>query len=130
MHASKVVQQAVYNAITTAEPTLDVYDEVPAGSALPYVVIGECSESRADVTTHLRTARDVNCMIHIWSQYAGMSEAKAIGLQIVEALDRGSLTVSGWTHVQTLFEFSQYFQDRDPSIRHGILRFMVKVQEG
>lgn len=125
------IQTAVYTRLngdaTLATLVKGVFDEVPEGTLKPYVVVGEAYET-AD-NSHDRKGRRTVITVHVWSDQQGFSQTNTISNRIVDLLDHTPLTVSGWTHVATRFEFKQSLRDPDPNVRHAPIRFVVTVEE-
>lgn len=126
------IQTAVYTLLA-ADATLTttlgagVYDEVPETASYPYVVVGEAYETPDNA--HDRYGRRTSITLHVWSDHDGFSQAATIGSRVVELLDHTPLTVSGWAHIVTRFEFSQTLRDPDPNLRHMPIRFVVVTEE-
>jgi hypothetical protein len=97
-----------------------IYDgEAPQETDLPYVVVGESTESRVGVLG--RYGFDDSIMLHIWSGYAGRKEALDILSQIELAL-RPTLTLSGHTSVSLRLEFVTTLVE-DDGVRHVPARY-------
>lgn len=127
-----LLQQAVYgrlNASTALTSTLGaaVYDHVPAGARMPYVVVGETTAVARD--TMGRTGRDVTMQIHVWSEYPGRKQIAEIQARVDTLLDRWAPGVSGWYGTQMLLEYSETMRDPDGVTRHGVQRFRVHVHK-
>lgn len=125
------IQTAVY-ALLSGDATLSglvtgVFDEVPEGTAYPYVVVGEAFETPDN--SHDRHGRRTTETIHVWSDHQGFSEAVEIADRVVELLDHQTLAVSGFHHVTTRFDFMQTLRDPDLDIRHVPVRFVVVTEE-
>jgi len=126
------IQTAIYgvlNGDSTLTSTLGagVYDEVPEDASYPYVVVGEAYETPDNA--HDRYGRDTMVTIHTWSEQDGFKEALTVGNRVVELLDHTSLTITGWHHVATRYEFSQTLRDPNPNLRHVATRFRVVTEE-
>jgi len=104
-----------------------VFDEVPEDTLKPYVVIGEAYETPDN--SHDRKGRRTVVTVHVWSDQQGFKEAVEIADRIVDLLDHPSLTVAGWSHIATRFDFMQTLRDPDLDIRHVPIRFAVTVEE-
>jgi len=104
-----------------------VFDEVPEGTSRPYVVVGEAYET-AD-NSHDRKGRRTVITVHVWSDQQGFKEAVEIADRIVDLLDHTPLTVTGWTHIATRFDFMQTLRDPDLDIRHVPIRFTATTEE-
>ena len=127
------LQQAVFTALSgdSAVQALvgnpaRVYDHVPQDTTFPYVAMGEVAA--ADWDTKSEDGMDQTFMVHTWSRYRGMSEAKRIMGAVVDALDKVALSVTGHDLVQLRFEFSDTFLDEDGLTRHGVQRFRALTE--
>lgn len=124
------LQQAMYTRLsgdTELVTTLGaaVYDHVPDGAPMPYVVIGDVTEAPND--TMGVTGRDLTVVVHVWSQYQGMKQVKQIADRVDDLLDRWSPTVTGWSAVQMQQEFFETFMDPDGVTRHGVQRYRIHI---
>lgn len=125
------VQVAVYETLTD-DPTLmglitGVFDEVPEGQPLPYVVIGEAVEQPDN--HHGGFGRETVETLHIWSGHRGFSEAQTIAARAIALLDHQALDVTGQHHIATRYEFAQTLTDPDPHLRHLVLRFRIVTEQ-
>jgi len=125
------VQAAIYDVLSDDATLMGlvsgVFDEVPEGTAYPYVVIGEALEIPDD--SHDRDGRETVETIHIWSEYRGFSQLGTISGRVVALLDGQPLDVDGWHHVATRYEFGQTLRDPNPHLRHTVLRFRVVTEQ-
>ena len=127
------VQQALYVKLTgdaalTALIT-GVYDFVPEDVAFPYLVIGEAIETPDN--SHDRYGWQTVVTLHVWTRSRGHAKGLGIGKRITQLLDHQPLTVTGFDHVASRFEFSQPLTDPEPpgDIRHLILRYRVVTEQ-
>lgn len=127
------LQQAIYSALTgasavTALVSTRIYDHIPQDSVLPYLVIGDATTLPADTKTTDGAEHTVT--IHAWDDvHRGSKTIKQIMDAVVGALDHVTLTVTGFTFVQSNLEFSNTFTDADGLTRHGVQRFRVLLCE-
>lgn len=121
------IQAAIYTALTGESGMADVYDEVPETADYPYIVIGEAFTTPDN--SHDRKAWRTVVTLHVWSDQQGFSEANGIAADIDAVLDHTSLTVTGYTHIATRFDFSQTLRDPDPKLRHIPIRYVVETEE-
>lgn len=132
MSFETAAQQAIFTALN-GNVSATVYDDAPAlpsGMPLenfPYVVIGDDTATPWDTDDTL--GAEMTISLHIWSRAAGMKEAKDIAGEIYALLHRAALTVTGYTAIDCLYEFSQFMRDPDGETRHGVLRYRVTMQE-
>ena len=127
------VQTALYGLLTgdTELTSLitGVYDFVPEDAVYPYVVLGEAVETPDN--RHSGRGWQTVQTLHVWSQYRGHAEALAIGARIFVLLDHQPLTIPGYHHVATRYEFGQTLTDPEPpgDIRHLVLRYRVVTEQ-
>lgn len=124
------LQQAIY-ARLAADSALDalttgIFDEVPAGAATPYVVIGEVTEDLSEA--HDRSGINATVTLHIWSKYRGYYEAAQILREVDRLLHRIGLAVPGFTNVSIAQEQHQFMRDPDPDYRHVMVRYRVWLE--
>ena len=125
-------QTAIYNRLNGAI-SATIYDDVPIqpdgqpNANWPYVVVGDTTAAPWD--TDDRTGASMTVTLHIWSRYAGMSEAKSIAGQIYDRLHRHALAVTGMHTVDCLYEFSTFMRDSDGETRHGVVRYRLTMQD-
>ena len=98
-----------------------VFDDVPAGTAYPYIRIGE--ETVVDNATKTLDSNEHTITIHCWSQYAGMKEIKLLMQQVYTILHDSSLSVSGANLINLRHEFETTLLEGDGITRHGVMRF-------
>ncbi|CAB4176547.1 Tail completion protein [uncultured Caudovirales phage] len=115
------------DATFTASVGTRVYDRVPPDAVMPYVTIGESTAVPFDVKD--KTGMDQTLTLHVWSGYQGRKQVKDIGAAIYGVLNRGTLSISGHTFVDCLFEFGDSFEDADGLARHGVYRYRVTTQQ-
>lgn len=116
------LQAAVYTRLTTLG--YPVYDAVPEQSTYPYIVIGD--DFATDWGTKSFPGWSVLVTIHIWSDYNGWQETKAIMDAAEQALCVDEFVLQNHTIAVLLPESAQVL--RDPSgLRHGVLRLRVKI---
>jgi hypothetical protein len=126
---SDAVQAALYTLLS-GDPTLaalvvGVYEEVPEGSAYPYVQLGEFTETKDAVFE--RDGRMVLATLHVWSQYAGQQECWTIAGRIGDLIDETTPTVSGATVESCEVEQAQVLRDPDGRTRHGVIQLRISL---
>ena len=128
---SKQTQIAIFNILNN-DSTLDtlvgnnrIYDEVPQGSAYPYIEIGD--ETTIDGGVKDKDGQEFTQTIHIWSRYRGSKEVKEIAERIYTLLHNVGISVSGASFANSRNEFFTILLDDDGLTRHGIMRFRVVV---
>ena len=128
--AAFAVQTAIHARLTgdaTLMATLDaVHDQVPENAAFPYLTIGE--DTASDFGTKTEQGQSLTLSLHAWSRAHGRRQVKDILARVHALLHEQALTVAGFTHVMTRFEFTQTFRDPDGLTQHGVARYRVVVQ--
>lgn len=104
-----------------------VFDEVTEGTAMPYVEIGEATETPDN--THDKYGRESVHTWHVWSDEQGFSEALEIANRLVQLFDQQTLTVDNHTAIAVRFEFLQTLRDPNPDLRHVPVRFRVTTEQ-
>ncbi|MEU9777142.1 DUF3168 domain-containing protein [Streptomyces sp. NPDC047968] len=124
------IQRALYERLTAEAGSLvtGVYDYVPETADYPYVTVGEAIETPDNA--HDRYGWETVATLHVWTRHRGHSQGLAIGARITELLDHQPLTLPGYAHVATRFEFSQTLTDPEPpgDIRHLVLRYRIVTE--
>jgi len=129
--AQWVIQEAVYaalnNSVTLSALISDVYDDVPATAAFPYVVIGESTAIMWDTKSTLGVESTVT--VHTWSRYRGRKETKLIQQAIYDILHNQELSITGYNSVYCFLDFEENFLDEDGLTRHGVSRYRLVTSE-
>ncbi len=104
---------------------VSVYDYLPENVPYPFIVIGEATEVPANA--HDRHGWETVPTLHVWDQYRGFKRVLQIGGRLTALLDHQPLTVPGYDHIVTRFEFGQPLTDPEPpgDIRHLVQRYRV-----
>jgi len=138
MIAEFELQTAIYTALTgntalMAIVTGGVHDHVPQSDdgeplkGYPYLVIGD--ETVFASNTDDSSESEHNIQIDVWSRYRGRKEIKQIMSAVHTVLHRTELTVENATFVHTEFDDIDIFLEPDGLTRHGVMQFMVKLDE-
>lgn len=94
---------------------------------MPYIVIGETTETNADI--HNRSGRDVTITIHIHSDYLGTKQTKTIMGKIADVLSEASLSSEDdWAFVKISYAFGEVIKE-GPRMFHGVMRFDVQCHK-
>ena len=102
-----------------------VFDEVPEGTATPYVTLGY--GTAIDYGTKDTDGGSYTVTFHVWSEYRGSKECKQIMDRIHTLLHNHSLSVTGFNLINLRFEFSEILRDPDGITRHGVMRFRAVI---
>ena len=130
--ASWSLQQSIFatlaadSAITTLLGADRIYDDVPQGSPLPYLTLGQStvrdwSTGTDDGNEHLLT-------LHVWSDARGKKQASEIAAAVRTALHDQPLTLVGHRLVNLRHEFSEARRDPDGSTIHATVRFRAVTE--
>ena len=128
------LQKAIYSRLNGGSITDEndqaitgVFDDVPEGTAYPYVVMG--AETATNIGLKDKDMHEYTQTIHVWSQYRGLRDVKEIMEQIYTLLNDYSITVSGASAITLRHEFQTVLLEDDGITRHGIMRFRVVVSD-
>lgn len=125
------LQKAIFTTLTNATISgasisdVPVYDDVPEGTAAPYIQMGE--DTAINNGTKTIDAVEHTLTIHIWSEYRGRYEIKHIMEQVYQNLHNTAITVSGASLVNIRQEFATTLEEADGITRHGVMRFRAIV---
>jgi len=117
------VQKWVYSKLMSLG--YNVYDEVPSGADMPYIVIGD--DAVIDDSDKVKQGLEDSVNIHVWSDYKGYKELKEIVDAIVSALNFESGTQDSVNIELCLLDNISVIREEDA--RHAIVRFKIKVKE-
>jgi hypothetical protein len=132
MSPSWSLQQSVFAALS-ADAALTallgpgrIFDDVPQGTALPYVALGrttaqDWSTGSEDGTEHLFT-------VHVWSGATGKKQAHEILGAVRAALHEQPLAVAGHSLINLRHEHSEVRRDPDGETIHGLARFRAVTE--
>jgi len=126
------LQQSVFAALT-ADAALTaligagrIYDDVPQGSALPYIALGQVTAR--DWATGSEDGNEHILMVHVWSNAKGKKQAHEILGAVRNALHDRPLALTGHRLINLRHEFSQARRDPDGETIHGTARFRAVTE--
>jgi hypothetical protein len=130
MSASWPIQLAIWTKLTNDATLManisGVFDQVPQDyDSFPYVTIGEDTVNEWDGDDFV--GAEATVMIHVWSRFSGREEAKIVQGYVYDAINRQTLSVTGYNSVECVQEFSETMLDPDGLTRHGVQQFRVTV---
>ena len=133
--ASYAVQKALYAQLSGAESlsTIDIYDDVPEGAAMPYIRI--CSYFRPiRWETSTTTGQFVYTQIDVWSDSGnGKLEVLTWMNTLLQALTATKIDPSGdgFALIRAKDESTQITDDSSPEapLYHGVIDMLYHVQE-
>lgn len=130
--ASWALQTSVYAALsanallTTQLGGPKVFDDVPPGTAYPYVTLGESiardwSAGDEPGLEHILT-------FHVWSRAKGRKGVHEIMGTVHATLHDQQLTVAGHRLINLRHEFSEARREADGETYHGIMRYRAVTE--
>lgn len=124
------VQKAVYETLhgdSGLTALAEVYDEVPEGTAFPYIELGDFIETADDTLGEI--GRQVTVGIDVWSQSPGYMQIEAIGEELLRLLDEGQpADPTGWHVVDSVYFQGGLTREGDGITRHGRFEFRILVE--
>ena len=133
LHSFKL-QQAIFTTLTNANITdasgtaiTGVFDDVPEGTAYPYVAIGD--DTATNISVKGLDIHEHTLNVHIYSQYRGRRDIKEIMAKVYTALNDVSLSITGALGINIKHEFDTTTVEGDGITRHGIMRFRCVVSD-
>jgi hypothetical protein len=127
------LQKAIYEALAAdgalaaliGDPPR-LYDDPPGGTALPYVQIGDGTES--DWGTASDAGAEHQLTLHVWSRGGGRMEARSVLSAIHDVLHEAALSLDGHRLVNLRFVLSQVWREADGETYHGIARYRAVTE--
>lgn len=113
----RVIYEQLDNAVLIGGEPVPVFDDTPQGQPTPYITIGEIDT--ATWSSDEATGREVDLVIHTFSQEDGRKESQSMIDQIISLLDRA--TLDGVIGID--FESTNILPDPDGVTRHGVCTF-------
>lgn len=126
------LQQAVHAALTTDTNVLArlggarLYDDVPQGSAFPYLTL--VGFTARDWATGTEPGTEISFTIHVWSRRAGHKQAHSIADAVHAALHDAPLTLADHHLVNLRLESSDTRRERDGATYRVIARFRAVLE--
>jgi hypothetical protein len=127
------LQSAIYNALTNHASILaelngpHVFDDVPQGTTLPYITIGDI-ETR-DWDTQTSTGHEHMVSLHVWSRHRGRKQVQSLIASIDDALDDKALSLQNHGLVNLRVVFWSALRDIDGKGYHGIIRLRAVTEK-
>lgn len=90
-------QKALVTALDAAL-SCPVYDDVPKGADMPYVVLDTISTNSADALTNLRD--EAMAYLTVWTKYRGRKQAQDFANLIYDTLHRAKLPLEAGRNVR------------------------------
>jgi hypothetical protein len=126
------LQQSVFAALT-ADAALTallgpgrIHDDVPQGSPLPYVTLGQAT--LRDASTGTDPGAEHIFTVHVWSDARGKKEAHELLDAVRATLHDRPLALAGHRLVNLRHETSDIRRDGDGATLHGLARFRAVTE--
>lgn len=103
-----------------------VYDFIEELETTPFVQIGDTTLTPWFAMT--QNGQIATATIHSYSRNEGKLEIKQIMQAIYNALHKQDLTIAGYSHIETLWEFSNVITEQI-DLYHGVQRFRIWIHE-
>ena len=126
------LQKAIFAALIADAPLLAllggarVYDDVPRGSALPYVSFGP--STTRDWSTGTETGSEHAVTLRVWSKAGGEKQVHLVLEAIRTALHDTSLVLVGHRLISLRHELSDAARASDGEIYAGVARFRAVTE--
>lgn len=106
----------------------EVHDDTPEKEVFPYIVMG--AMHARDWSDKFTPGQEVNCTVHVWSEYKGKKEVAMICDEVLQAVTWKKLDLgSGFNAVVDSMDDHSIITDIDGVTRHGILDFRFLIEE-
>jgi hypothetical protein len=133
MSASWALQQAIFATLCASDDVKNavgdpprVFDTPPRGTAFPYIVIGDDTES--DWSTASEPGSEHAIQVHVWSRADGRKEAKLVADAVRDTLDGAELSVTGQALIDIRYLETALTRDSDGETIHAVLRFRAVLE--
>lgn len=97
--------------------------DAPPTAAYPYTVIGDWTESNADLQASV--GRQLTVTLHVWDNYEGSKNVKIIMDRIAQIIDRRPFATDSWFVNVVYLEYVNNMRSPENKM-HGIIRFRFK----
>lgn len=120
------------NGDATLGDLADVYDDVPEGALMPYVVVGEITS--VEDSAHGAPGRATDATLHTWTDALSFRPGNQIAARVVALLAKQhaalDAAVDGHVVWRVDHEFGQTLRDPDdPNVRHRVDRFRIWTRQ-
>jgi len=133
MSTSWALQQAIFATLCSSGEIRDVvgdpprvFDTPPRGTAFPFIVIGDDTES--DWSTATESGSEHAVVIHVWSRADGHKEAKLVADAVRDTLDGAELAVTGQALIDLRHLETSFTREPDGETIHAALRFRAVME--
>lgn len=128
------LQKAIFSKLNNANITDEagnaitgVFDDVPEGTAYPYITIGD--DTATNISVKGLDMHEHSLNVHIYSRYRGRRGIKEIMSKVYTALNDVNFDVIGALGINIKHEFDTTIVEGDGITRHGIMRFRCVVSD-
>lgn len=126
--ASRALQKAVYQNLTSYQPLMDKVNQVTEtpgkDDPYPYVVLGD--QSSTPFETKSSFGEEITMDFHVWGGTT-RAEAQDISSHVLEALSSMPLMFDGFTFVAKKLVLAQVITDTDGVTKHGIIKVRFTI---
>ncbi|MGQ4272462.1 DUF3168 domain-containing protein [Terrihabitans sp. B22-R8] len=132
MNAALALRSAIRSRLQDDEELTEllggakVYDEVPAGASLPYVVLTDMESRGAGGS--FEEGQEHRFSLNVWSQEAGMAQALSAANQLVTTLDGADLPLDGHQLSNLRWLATEAKRASDGRRRFAALRFRAVTE--
>jgi hypothetical protein len=132
LHAAfdaKLRPGGVVDATLASLGVVGVFDirGVPENQAFDYITLGKIQERPNN--TFGRRGYDDTVWVHIWSRALGTKNVEGMMARLNVLFDWQPLSMATQTHIFTMFDWSDVFEDPDGLTLHGVVRYKTFSQE-
>lgn len=124
------LQQAVYARLAQdgalADLITGIFDAPPPKPVFPFLML-DGGNSR-DWSAAGLTGQEHRLLLHVWSDAPGQAEVKVVMNRVYELLHDRPLQPVAHRLVNMRFEFAEILHEREPPLRHAVMRFRVVTQ--
>lgn len=125
------LQKAIHAALTGNASLMvavsGVFDYVPAGTAYPYLTLGESQVVDESTATEKILRQTVT--VQAYGQGKGRKPLDTIMAQVQASLDNAALTVEGFALISLRHQGSEIRLSADGATYHGRVRFVALLQK-
>lgn len=134
--ASSSLQQSIFSTLSADAALITllganrIYDDVPQGTTLPYLTIGQTTERDWSTGSDPETDAGAEHLLtlHVWSDARGKKQAHEILDAVRAALHDEQLSLTGHRLVNLRHEFSEARRAPDGETIHGLARFRAVTE--
>ncbi len=103
-----------------------VHDDVPRGTAPPYVTIGQSTVR--DWSTGSEDGQEHMLTLHVWSRAVGRRQIQEMMAAVHASVHGATLSLTGHRLVNLRHELTESRRDTDGETYHGIMRYRAVTE--